>query len=171
MASYVEDGEDVLDILAECCHGDRFRVSSAYEFLRHHEPKVTWNKVVWEGRNTPKHSFILWLAMVGKLSTLDRLSFIDVDPRCRFCRDDLENHSHLFFECDFARDVWAAVREEVRLPNGLDTLDSSVAWLDRNARRKDWSSRAMIYALSTTVYYIWYARNALVFYDSRFRQP
>ena len=64
---------------------------------------MSWAKEVWSTHNTPKHMFILWLATLGKLSTYDRLLFLDVDPGCRLCGDELETHDHLFFECPLVR--------------------------------------------------------------------
>lgn len=85
--------------------GNKFKVSKAYDMLRPHEPKIRWHRVVWEGRNTPKHSFILWMATLDKLSTYDRLAFLHVDSVCRWCQTENETHHHVFFECQYPKNV------------------------------------------------------------------
>jgi len=41
----------------------------AYEFLRFKGTSVSWVKVVWEPWCLPRHSFILWLALLRRLRT------------------------------------------------------------------------------------------------------
>jgi hypothetical protein len=41
----------------------------AHEFLRFKGTLVSWVKVVWEPLYLPRHSFILWIALLGRLRT------------------------------------------------------------------------------------------------------
>lgn len=59
--------------------------ANAYDFLRHKSDPVHWANVVWEQWSLPRHSFSLWLAMLGKLRTRDRLQFLSPDPICPLC--------------------------------------------------------------------------------------
>ena len=78
--------------------GGKFVIAKAYDYFRRQGVAVKWDGVVWDSSNTPKHAFILWMAMLGKLSTYDRLHFIDVESdSCSVCVDVLETHEHLFF--------------------------------------------------------------------------
>ncbi|KAL0439877.1 UNVERIFIED_CONTAM: hypothetical protein Slati_2470700 [Sesamum latifolium] len=46
----------------------------------------------------PRHRFILWLAILGKLATLDKPWLHHLGSSCVLCStDDLESHEHLFF--------------------------------------------------------------------------
>ena len=45
----------------------------AHEYFRPRANKLHWAKVVWINYATPKHAFILWLAMKEKLLTKDGL--------------------------------------------------------------------------------------------------
>jgi hypothetical protein len=47
----------------------------------------------------PRYNFIMWLAVMGKLHTRDRLRFLQTDPSCVFCRDEEESHNQFFFAC------------------------------------------------------------------------
>jgi len=53
--------------------------ANAYEHLRTKGTPVSWVNVVWEPWCLPQHSFILWLALLKRLRTKDRLHFVDID--------------------------------------------------------------------------------------------
>jgi len=74
---------------------------NAYSTLRPQSSTVNWEKIVWEQWALPKHNFILWLAIHGKLCTKDRLKFTHTDTLCMFCRQAEESHGHLFFSCNW----------------------------------------------------------------------
>src|SRR4051794_26706595 len=87
-------GLTVSQLLDSWCVGGRFSVATAYGALRPRGQEVTWAREVWPTHGTPKHSFILWMATLQRLSTYDRLHYLDVDPRCRFCDGEEETHAH-----------------------------------------------------------------------------
>ncbi|GKA64872.1 RNA-directed DNA polymerase, eukaryota, reverse transcriptase zinc-binding domain protein [Tanacetum coccineum] len=75
--------------------------------------------IVWKANNReevdftvrqciPKHSFILWLAIQGRLTTLDKLSIWGNQAvnRCCLCLNAAEDLNHLFFQCSFSKEVW-----------------------------------------------------------------
>ena len=43
----------------------------------------------------PRYNFILWLAVLGRLRTKDRLHFLQSDLTCVFCQDEEETQSPL----------------------------------------------------------------------------
>ncbi|GKU97317.1 hypothetical protein SLEP1_g10479 [Rubroshorea leprosula] len=46
-----------------------FSIASCYNLLRVKQPKVNWHRLVWSSGNFPRHSFILWLVVRGRLKT------------------------------------------------------------------------------------------------------
>ncbi|GJV47236.1 RNA-directed DNA polymerase, eukaryota, reverse transcriptase zinc-binding domain protein, partial [Tanacetum coccineum] len=52
----------------------RFSVKEAWRVLRPDVPKVLSHKHVWFSQCIPKHAFILWMAIKGRLKTQDRIS-------------------------------------------------------------------------------------------------
>ncbi|GJX65786.1 RNA-directed DNA polymerase, eukaryota, reverse transcriptase zinc-binding domain protein [Tanacetum coccineum] len=52
----------------------RFSVKEVWTVLRPDVPKVLWHKHVWFSQCIPRHSFILWMAIKGRLKTQDRIS-------------------------------------------------------------------------------------------------
>ncbi|GJV98361.1 RNA-directed DNA polymerase, eukaryota, reverse transcriptase zinc-binding domain protein [Tanacetum coccineum] len=95
----------------------RFSVKEAWRVLRTDVPKVLWCKHVWFSQCIPRHSFILWMAIKGRLKTQDRISrwFNAVNMLCPFCKKEKDSHSHLFFDCDFAQGVWNRLKVMSRL--------------------------------------------------------
>lgn len=59
----------------------------------------------------PKCLFITWLLMHEKLATCHYLLKIgvSVDPVCCLCEHESETLDHLFFECDFSKNIWNGV--------------------------------------------------------------
>ncbi|KAK2649161.1 hypothetical protein Ddye_016650 [Dipteronia dyeriana] len=81
--------------------------ASAMESLRTPHPLVSCYKIVWFQQNIPRMGFILWLAIKGRLSTLDRVQRYDpqVVTTCVLCNSQAETHAHLFFECFYSKAI------------------------------------------------------------------
>ena len=163
VASFVDEETTLEEVLESCCHGGKFRVSDAYDMIREHGEEMDWFRIVWDTGNTPKHCFILWMAILGRLSTRDRLHFLDIDPTCHWCGLESESHDHLFFGCTYAREVWRQVCYGFRMSTETTSRTEVIAYLLHFAPGRSWTSRARIYAFSATIYYLWHSRNALVF--------
>ncbi|KAJ0008203.1 hypothetical protein Pint_30736 [Pistacia integerrima] len=89
----------------------RFSIDSAWNVLRDKRDVNSIHHLLWFPGHIPRHSFILWLASLGRLHTMDRLSSHGVitSSRCVLCRSATETHDHLFFKCDFSSYVWQEV--------------------------------------------------------------
>lgn len=72
-----------------------------YNLLRPRCLRKPWANIVWSSPSTPKHSYILWLATLGRLRTKDRIEFLDIDHLCTFCKSQTETIDHLYFTCSF----------------------------------------------------------------------
>jgi len=136
-------------------------LAHAYDFFRPTGSALSWGRVVWEQWSLPKHSFILWLAVLGKLRTRDRLRFIAIDPTCMFCRHEEESHSHLFFAYDWTGRLWAKIKSWLRIGRRMLTLNSAIRGL--HTQRCNIESRMRRVSLAITVYLIWEERNKRVF--------
>lgn len=51
-----------------------FSVSEVWKAIKLEYPKVIWHKHVWFSQCIPKHAFTTWIAIRGRLKTLDRMS-------------------------------------------------------------------------------------------------
>lgn len=69
--------------------------------------QVPW-KAVWLPPVPPKVQFFMWVATLGKISTIDllrRKGFI-LTNFCCLCKEEGESVSHIMIHCPFSWDVW-----------------------------------------------------------------
>lgn len=125
-----------------------------------HDVKVTWDKIVWERMTLPKHRFIMWLAMLGKLRTKDVLWRIGVvnDQQCLLCNAQTEQIQHLFFECTYSKACLTGIKEWLGWKSNAQCLEKLTKQISKIKQR---SVKKKIFAvvLSSTVYNIWRVRN------------
>ena len=138
--------------------------ANAYEHFRVKGRIISWDSVVWESWSLPKHSFVLWLAVLEKLRTKDRLHFVPDDLNCVFCKRDLESHCHLFFRCPWTSSFWESIVHWLHLPRQLPTLSSAIRWL--GPKKKSMVHKMRRASLSIAVYLIWEERNKRLFDSS-----
>jgi hypothetical protein len=119
----------VIDSMAGWAQQEGGFTPNAYASLRHHGSAVHWDTIVWEQWALPRHSFTLWMAILGKLRTKDRLRFIRIDTLCVFCRQAEENHEHLFFGCNWTFSLWNMVKSWLQLSRRMSTLNSAMRGL------------------------------------------
>ncbi|KAL2243624.1 UNVERIFIED_CONTAM: hypothetical protein Sindi_0480400 [Sesamum indicum] len=85
------------------------------------EPKVGWSLLLAGSLKISRHSFILWLAILGKLPSTDKpwLSHLGA---CILCDEGAtESHPHLFFRCRYSRQCLLEIRRRIRFtgPTGI----------------------------------------------------
>lgn len=80
-----------------------FSSSQKWNIIRSHLPKTPWFKGIWFPGETPKYSFLTWLAAHNRLSTGDMILRWNpqVVSTCWLCNSVTESRDHLFFECSF----------------------------------------------------------------------
>lgn len=86
-------------------------IKLALEAIIQPQVKVNWAKLMWSSSNIPRHSFIYWLALQGKLLTKNKLlhwKVVDTNM-CVLCKSDSETIEHLFFDCALSKVVWEQV--------------------------------------------------------------
>ncbi|PKU78488.1 Putative ribonuclease H protein [Dendrobium catenatum] len=126
---------------------------------------VGWHKVLWHKRAALRFSVFGWLSLVGGLKTADVLikRCISVNPICCLCYSNVENVSHLYFECDYTHAIIAklipALNTFLLRPNLHQIVDFLA---DGNFILL---GKRTFYPLLLwcTVYYIWRERNSRKF--------
>ncbi|XP_021979877.1 uncharacterized protein LOC110876002 [Helianthus annuus] len=147
-----------------------FSTSAVWHSVRHSEPEVNWCSVVWFAQCVPRHAFMMWLIIKGKLLTHDKILQWDFSRRknmnmmcCLLCYENYDSHTHLFFECKYSSQVWSIVRQKVGMssvrPRWVDIVD----WLLVRARSKLVTVYVAKLMVAATSYYIWQERNARLF--------
>ena len=109
--------------------GGWFSVSSAWRAFNAHRPPVPWHPLVWFGDSLPRASFILWLAIRGRLGTHDRLFNLSPDACCLLCGNFQEDHNHFFFGCALSMQIWREIQEKVGMVIPLLGWDSLIQWI------------------------------------------
>ncbi|GJX15450.1 putative reverse transcriptase domain-containing protein [Tanacetum coccineum] len=85
--------------------------------------------LVWFSQCIPSYTFVLWMAILGKLQTQDRIFQWNSDAtmKCSLCNLCIDSHDHLFFQCKYATDVWEVVKDNRYLkgfkPKWIDTVN------------------------------------------------
>nr|GEU79134.1 RNA-directed DNA polymerase, eukaryota, reverse transcriptase zinc-binding domain protein [Tanacetum cinerariifolium] len=110
----------------------RFTVNQTYKDLLSVEEEVEWWKVTWLSQNIPKHAFILWLAVLNKLTTQDKIKkwgSYDVIVMIGY---------EVFFSVQyyFAKEDWLGIVQGKPLRDSCIDCAFSVHLL-RNSREKD----------------------------------
>ncbi|CAH2079005.1 unnamed protein product [Thlaspi arvense] len=87
-----------------------FSSKATWNFLRTRSLQVNWSSVIWFKEAIPRCSFIVWLALLARLPTRDRLRRwgIMVPGECVLCSQEPETLDHLFFGCSFSSGIWGA---------------------------------------------------------------
>ncbi|KAL0355351.1 UNVERIFIED_CONTAM: hypothetical protein Sradi_3982000 [Sesamum radiatum] len=134
-------------------NGGTFSTASVYDHFRTPGPKIGWSSLLSGVFKIPRNSFILWLAILGKLSTLDK-------PWLSHLVDGLpETHDHLFFECTYARQCLASIRRQTRFPWPYHDWRRNILWASRAWRGKHIVHSALRAPLASITYHIWQERN------------
>ncbi|XP_058776822.1 uncharacterized protein LOC131651170 [Vicia villosa] len=135
-----------------------------YKDIRGDRGDICWKKLVHSNHARPRACFILWLVMLGRLPTKDRLAKIGIvtDGCCVFCPDS-ETLPHLFFQCEYTKRIW----EQILVWNGYSRpvleWDREKAWLISETGKKGWRRDILKISVTETIYYIWITRNAAIF--------
>ncbi|KAI8538315.1 hypothetical protein RHMOL_Rhmol09G0092900 [Rhododendron molle] len=137
----------------------KFSIASLWDKLRTFFPKVGWHRLMWFPGHIPKCSFITWLAVQHRLSTVDRLMLFGISNsnQCSFCQGS-ESHDHLFFNCPFSQLVWDAMLAKLRVNWHSRTWSEWVTFLS-NKKGKSLHVVLTKLVFTATVYHVWIERN------------
>lgn len=150
-------------LLGSWFKGGKFNTSMAYDWMRIKHSKKPWTTAVWKRYIPPKMSFILWLAMRGRLNTKNLWLTDTEDLNCVFCSDFPESVSHLFFNCNFVGSIWREIRLWLNIQRSMSTLYSVVKWIKKDYGDALFKSKAVRLAFAATVYITWLSRNKILF--------
>ncbi|KAL2894836.1 LINE-1 retrotransposable element ORF2 protein [Bienertia sinuspersici] len=150
-------------------HSHTYSIKQVYNSLTHTGGKVHWDKVVWNRAALPKHQFLMWLSIRGRLLTRDRLSRLGMstETTCCLCQSGEETHLHLFFQCSFSRECLSRLMQWMDCRTQHNDLHQLVNWIGRNykgSRLRRYLYGAVVSALA---YRIWQARNDMLWNQNR----
>lgn len=137
-----------------------FSSRQVWNNIRTTKPLVSWSGLVWHKARIPKHAFSVWLFVLNRNPTLDRLVRwgCDVEQTCLLCGLHNESRDHLFFECGYSAEIWFAVVSKILSLTPPENWDAILQWLPTVSTSKD-ISLALLQAWQACIYEVWNERN------------
>ncbi|XP_074315380.1 uncharacterized protein LOC141651573 [Silene latifolia] len=135
----------------------QYNVVEGYDWLREAQAKVPWRFLCWNSLNIPKCSFICWEFMHERLPTRDRLFRMNLltDALCPVCQLHTESHSHLLYECDYAKACVSLLQHQLQISFRLNDL---VTWY--SSERVTKLQRKYVGSCHVSLlYWLWRVRN------------
>ena len=107
--------------------------TSGYKWIRKTRENVPWASWVWNRTNIPKHSFLCWIIMWGRLNTRDRLSKMGIqcDTICPMCERQDESIEHLFRECIYIKWCYEILTGKLDLTIPQGSMQQLSSWLHK----------------------------------------
>ncbi|KAJ6889560.1 hypothetical protein NC652_030338 [Populus alba x Populus x berolinensis] len=143
-----------------------FNIASAWELLRDKRPINSLHKLLWFNGHIPRQSFILWLAGIGRLHTMDRLQTVGIirNAICILCSLHTETHEHLFFACPTTKAIWETVNQRANIYWPCSSWQNLLQWASiAYTKKNDIQHTIARLILSASVYLLWQERNKRVF--------
>ncbi|XP_021996206.1 uncharacterized protein LOC110893404 [Helianthus annuus] len=144
--------------------------SQVWHSIRRRAEEVDWVKFVWFPQCIPKHAFFMWLVMRRKLLTQDKILQWDFARRkkmnmmcCLLCYANVDSHDHLFFDCNYATQVWIKVRDKGGMSSVGPDWNAIIDWLGARANSKSAINFISRLLVAAAVYFVWQERNARLF--------
>ncbi|KAL0368535.1 UNVERIFIED_CONTAM: hypothetical protein Scaly_1072400 [Sesamum calycinum] len=131
-------------------------------------PKVGWFSLFLGLFRIPRNLFILWLAILERLSTLDKPWCMIDNQECMLCDTHvMETHNHLFFACPYAQQCLTIIRRQVRFQWPYDDWQMGIQWASRRWRGRYVVNATYRATIASLVYHLWRERNLRRFQNIR----
>ena len=128
---------------------------------------------IWMNLAPPKVEFFMWLALLGKLNTKQKLCYKGILPSnqnaCTFCESQPETLDHILLSCYKIKLIWSTIANELdqylSFPNSFNEHYEewmAVKWRSKISK-KVWFSSFFAIAWS-----IWLMRNEIIFQQKEF---
>lgn len=139
---------------------EKMELDKSMLFEETQQPKVR-NIRVWNRLNVPKHRLILWLAILNKMRTKERLKRITVvlDSLCLICWTAEEDVQHLFFRCKYSDEYFRRLKLWTMMQCDKNELLGILMWIKKKKKISKFRRNVLFVVLSACVYHIWKVRN------------
>lgn len=137
-----------------------FSTGMVYRELKHHNPIVPWNKIVWSPRGIPRHNFNAWLLIQNCCPTRDRLLGwgLQTDPLGLLCNAAPESRDHIYFQCHYSWNIWTEIAGRVGQVPDRDWNQQVSSMQQTSGHRHLQIIRLLTW--QCTLYYVWAERNS-----------
>lgn len=133
-----------------------------WESIRKKGDRPNWYKLVWKAPIIPKCSFIAWVAVKGRLATMDWIQKrgTHLANKCVLCNIECETIDHLFFNCNFTLGVWKNLIGNNFGWTNFVTFDEWVQWATSLWNKKEYIKWRLLF--NSTIYILWRERNSRI---------
>ncbi|XP_062118365.1 uncharacterized protein LOC133831981 [Humulus lupulus] len=137
-----------------------YQIAQGYNVLLSSHDRLKLQEVIWGRLNIPKHSFIIWLAVLNRLHITERLYRYNISPDkyCCICGIAEETINHLFFDCCLS----TSCLEEMKHWLGWRVQNTGLLLLLRKiekARMSKFRNQVWAATMAGLVYALWRTRN------------
>ncbi|XP_013639486.1 PREDICTED: uncharacterized protein LOC106344713 [Brassica oleracea var. oleracea] len=146
---------------------NKFSSQITWDRLRTSSAEIVWHDVIWFKEEVLRCSFVVWMSMLGRLPTKDRLISwgLSVPANCVLCANGIESHNHLFFGCPYAVAIWTRYCGRFISVPPLD-LPAAVNMISQYQGQFSSQVRPIMkLILQAVIYSLWRERNARIFRD------
>ncbi|KAK4381539.1 hypothetical protein Sango_2958200 [Sesamum angolense] len=141
-----------------------YTTETAYAVFSSPSNSVEWAPLLHGPFHTPRHNFILWLAILGRLSTLDKPWCNSTNHGCVLCDGcQTETHNHLFFGCSYSTAIVNILGSKLRFHWPHTDWKMGIKWASKKWRGSHLVNAAYRSLLAAVVYYTWKERNNRIF--------
>lgn len=85
---------------------------------------------VWFGTLISFLSMHLFCGLQLRINCAHRINCKNGTPNnayeCSLCKNELDSHNHLFFECEYAKEIWGKLRNKAKIHDNEDTWERIV---------------------------------------------
>ncbi|KAL0295524.1 UNVERIFIED_CONTAM: hypothetical protein Sangu_3196300, partial [Sesamum angustifolium] len=142
----------------------KFTLTSAVHLIQPPSPHAHWQGLLQGKFKIPRHGFILWLAFLEKLSTMDKPWVPRTENGCVLCGGQIsETHDHLFFKCWFSKRCLTILNHKVKFQWPYLEWQRGIMWASKRLRGNHLVNAALRATLAALVYHIWAERNSRKF--------
>ncbi|GJR23457.1 RNA-directed DNA polymerase, eukaryota, reverse transcriptase zinc-binding domain protein [Tanacetum coccineum] len=115
----------------------KYSTSNVWKDMCCNGNKVAWKSMVWFPQCIPRHSFVLWMVVQGKLLTEDRIAIWNPNDvmKCALCSEDWQTIVDEVSRMDANNNIWNVLR---RLVIGAAVY---FVWQERNDKMFKQSKR------------------------------
>lgn len=85
------------------------------------------------------------------------------DMKCPLCNIVNDSHGHLFFECDYSKEIWTRLKDRLGQSYLSDSWESVIVQFENKPKNNTIGSVLRRIVLATVVYHIWRERNSRLF--------
>ena len=101
------------------------------------------------------------MVVQNRLPTKNRLKSwgMEVNEECELCKSAVETREHLFYDCNFSRQLWIEILSLCGQSREVTSWQGELQWAIQRLRGKSLNAVILRVAWHAVIYFIWQERN------------